>query len=90
MRGLPARKSNAISIALRSQEGASPDEYSEVTVRAAGPNEAFRVEKAIRDLGFDVRAVASRFQEARQFFVFMEVLLMPWEPWASSWPAWAS
>ena len=60
---------------MRAREGASPDEYSEVTVRAAGPNEAFRVEKAIRELGFDARAVASRFQEARQFFVFMEVLL---------------
>jgi len=75
MRDLPGTRIERNLSRLRSQDGADLEGYPQVTVHTKEPIDVFRVEQSIRDMGYETRAVMSRIQEARRFFVFMEVLL---------------
>jgi ABC-type antimicrobial peptide transport system permease subunit len=44
-------------------------------VRARSPGHVPEIEDAIRRMGYDTRALATRLASIRQFFVFLEVLL---------------
>lgn len=76
MKGLPGVASERFGRRRRQNDSDSTSEgYSRIVVRAASPGVVPDIEQAIRGMGYDTRALATRLENIRRFFVFLEILL---------------
>ena len=75
MRDLPGTLIERSLRRLRSGVAEGVDGFPEVVVRVRNPLDVRKVEKAIQALGFETDAVLNRIEDARRFFVFMQLLL---------------
>lgn len=75
MRHLPGSVVERNLHRLRNGGGSALLGFPGVTVHARRAADVPEIERQIRAMGFDTRTVLSRMQEARRFFVFLEVLL---------------
>ncbi len=75
MRDLPGTRFERSLERLRSNEAAMPEGFSQVIVRAKHARDVPRIENEIKRIGFRTRALVTRMEEARTFFLFMELLL---------------
>lgn len=60
---------------IRSGRVPVPGVYPRVTVRVRDPSALPRVQRGIREMGFEARAVLDRLEEMRTFFIVVDVLL---------------
>ena len=75
MRHLPGTAIERNLHRLRSGAPVDLEGFSQVIVHCQRPRDVLRVERAIRQMGFETRALIDELQEARKVFLFMEVLL---------------
>ncbi len=75
MKEIPRLPDDGMLDFLKAGKSAEDVGYRRVTVRVRDPADLIPVEQEIRAMGFHTRTIASRFQEVRGFFVFLETLL---------------
>ena len=75
MKQIPGVQSAAALENLRSGKPDAGAGYQRATVRVEHPSRLAAVEREIQTMGFKTHAVLSRLEKARQFFVFIDVLL---------------
>ena len=75
MKQIPGVQSAAALENLRSGKPDAGAGYQRATVRVEHPSRLASVEREIQTMGFKTHAVLSRLEKARQFFVFIDVLL---------------
>lgn len=75
MLGLPGVVESQIHRFRDRGGGATYEGYGRVIVRVDRPSEVFDVEQSIQELGFRTRTMLSNLEDARTFFLFLEVLL---------------
>jgi ABC-type antimicrobial peptide transport system permease subunit len=74
MKNLPGVQFEAAMNSLKMGANATPG-YSSGTVRVSNPIDIPRVEKQIKDLGFNTRTVMSQLQNMRKYFIAVQLLL---------------
>ena len=75
MRNLPGTLFEHSVRRLGSQDGAMRGGFPKAIVRATHAKDVSRIEQEIKRLGLSTRAVVTQMEEARTFFLFMELLL---------------
>lgn len=60
---------------LRANQGEVIEGYPQITVRTHRPGDVIRVEKRLREEGFNTVSVLNRMKEMKEFFLFLEILL---------------
>jgi len=75
MKQIPGVQSAAALENLRSGKSNASAGYQRATVRVEHPSRLASVEREIQEMGFKTHQVLSRLEKARQFFVFIDVLL---------------
>ena len=75
MKTIPRLPDDSALDLLKAGTSATALGYRSATVRVRNPADLIPVESRIREMGFNTRTVAGRFEEIRLFLVFLEVLL---------------
>ncbi len=75
MKAIPRMPDGRTLDLLKAGKSATAVGYRSATVRVRNPADLISVETQIRQMGFETRTIAGRFEEIRMFLIFLEVLL---------------